>query len=521
MSLKRLVSLNTVSLDTDPSNPRIGDLYLNSVTNKVRVFTNTGWIEVGAGSAGSAVSIGTTPPATATEGDLWYNNVDPHFYTYDGTYWVEISFGPVGPVGPGVAAGGTTGQIAAKVSNTDYDTTWINPYTSTTFTSDLLATGIASTLATKSPANSPTFTGTPNAPTATLSTNTTQIATTAFVKAAVDNLINGAPGTLDTLKELADAINSDALFSTTIANTLATKAPLASPNFTGTVSGITKSMVGLANVDNTTDANKPISSATQTALDVKLSSTTAASTYAPLISPTLTGTPIAPTALVNTNNTQIATTAYADRAATNAAASIIASAPAALDTLNELAAALGNDASFSTTITNALAAKAPLASPTFTGTVSGITRTMVGLGNVDNTSDSAKPVSTATQTALNTKLALSGGTLTGLLTLSGAPTLDLHASTKLYVDSAITSLSNTSTNTYVLQSDVGNADGIATLDSTGKIPISQLGNIIDGAPTVLDTLKELSAAIGNDANFITTMTNSVYDTEIGIIMGAY
>lgn len=51
----------------------------------------------------------------------------------------------------------------------------------------------------------------------------------------------------------------------------------------------------------------------------------------------------------------------------------------------------------------ALALKAPLASPIFTGTVSGITATMVGLGNVDNTTDLLKPISTATQTALDTK----------------------------------------------------------------------------------------------------------------------
>jgi hypothetical protein len=82
----------------------------------------------------------------------------------------------------------------------------------------------------------------------------------------------------------------------------------------------------------------------------------------------------------------------------------------------------------------ALAAKAPLASPTFTGTVAGITKSMVGLGNVDNTSDANKPVSTATQTALDAKLALAGGTMTGALTLSGAPTSDLHAATKAYVD---------------------------------------------------------------------------------------
>jgi hypothetical protein len=67
-------------------------------------------------------------------------------------------------------------------------------------------------------------------------------------------------------------------------------AGLESPTFSGTVSGITKTMVGLGNVDNTTDAAKPISTATQTALDLKLASATAASTYAPISSPTFTGT---------------------------------------------------------------------------------------------------------------------------------------------------------------------------------------------------------------------------------------
>lgn len=80
---------------------------------------------------------------------------------------------------------------------------------------------------------------------------------------------------------------------------------------------------------------------------------------------------------------------------TAAVSGLVNSAPAALDTLNELAAALGNDANFASTVTTALAAKAPLASPTFTGTVGGITKSMVGLGNVDNTADASKPVSTA------------------------------------------------------------------------------------------------------------------------------
>ncbi|MGT5829043.1 phage tail-collar fiber domain-containing protein [Escherichia coli] len=150
------------------------------------------------------------------------------------------------------------------------------------------------------PKASPTFTGTPKAPTPAAGNNTTQIATTAFVQAALLTLIDGAPATLDTLKEIAAAINNDPKFSTTINNTLALKAPLSSP--------------------------------------------------------ALTGTPTAPTAAQSVNNTQIATTAFVK----SAIAAMVGSAPAALDTLNELAAALGNDPNFATTMLNSLAGKQPL-----------------------------------------------------------------------------------------------------------------------------------------------------------------
>ncbi|MCZ5791095.1 phage tail protein [Escherichia coli] len=150
------------------------------------------------------------------------------------------------------------------------------------------------------PKESPTFTGTPKAPTPAAGNNTTQIATTEFVQAALTAIINGAPATLDTLKEIAVAINNDPKFSTTINNALALKAPL--------------------------------------------------------LSPALTGTPTAPTAAQSVNNTQIATTAFVK----SAIAAMVGSAPAALDTLNELAAALGNDPNFATTMLNALAGKQPL-----------------------------------------------------------------------------------------------------------------------------------------------------------------
>jgi len=70
---------------------------------------------------------------------------------------------------------------------------------------------------------SPTFTGTPIAPTAAAGTNTTQIATTAFVATEVANVIDSAPGALDTLNELAAALGDDANFSTTVTNSIATK----------------------------------------------------------------------------------------------------------------------------------------------------------------------------------------------------------------------------------------------------------------------------------------------------------
>jgi hypothetical protein len=119
--------------------------------------------------------------------------------------------------------------------------------------------------------------------------------------------------------------------------------------------GLVKGDVGLGDVDNTTDANKPVSSATQTALDLK----------APLASPALTGVPTAPTAAAATNTTQIATTEFV-RAEV---AALVNSAGSTLDTLGEIATALGNDANLSTTLTNSIALKAPLDSPTFTGTV--------------------------------------------------------------------------------------------------------------------------------------------------------
>ena len=128
-----------------------------------------------------------------------------------------------------------------------------------------------------------------------------------------------------------------------------------------------------------------VTSAIQTQIDAKLATATASSTYAPIASPIFTGVPAAPTATAGTSTTQVATTAFVGTAVSN----LVASAPSTLDTLNELAAALGNDASFSTTVTNSIAAKLPLAGGTMTGAIAMGTNKITGMGTPTATTDAA------------------------------------------------------------------------------------------------------------------------------------
>jgi hypothetical protein len=175
--------------------------------------------------------------------------------------------------------------------------------------------------------------------------DTAALATKTYADGAVSTAVAALTKSSVGLGNVDNTSDANKPISTATQSALDLKAPLASPTFTGTVSGVTKAMVGLGNADNTSDANKPVSTATQTALDLK----------------------------------------------------------------------------------------APLAGPTFTGTVTLPSTTSIGnvsateLGYVDG-------VTSAIQTQLDSKLALAGGTMTGALTLSGAPSADLHAATKAYVD---------------------------------------------------------------------------------------
>jgi len=511
---------------------------------------------------------------------------------------------------------------------------------------------------------SPSFSGTPTAPTVDVSIVNNQVATTSYVSNAITAFFNAASTeTLNSINQLSAALsNTDSSFTTLLASELSLKAnvnspsftgtvtaptlmvtsdldvqgdssmngnlivggqiyengvlleqtyaPLASPTFTGTVTGITASMVGLGNVNNTSDINKPISTATQSALNLK----------ANIASPSFTGIVSLPTTTVSqtlsingdvsmnsrlfvSGDLSMGGNLYANYPAnTIPYSAIIGGTPGANGVFTKDISAnnrlyvgsdasfnkklfvtgdtsfnsrlyIGSDASFNGKLSvtgnailqgkmsvyndvsmggNLIVANsiyengvllesvyAPLNtpnfvgtatfekaivsdlltvnadtdingrlivsndvrsngnlygntiyengaslgstyvkinSPTFTGTVSGITPSMVGLGNVDNTSDINKPISTATQSALDLKASLASPTFTG-------------------TPIAPTAISGTNT----------------TQIATTQFVRTEISNLVGTAPSTLDTLQQLATAINSDASFATTVT-----TEIGL-----
>jgi len=226
--------------------------------------------------------------------------------------------------------------------------------------------GLQAALDAKASLASPGLTGTPTAPTAASSTNTVQIATTAFVQQAI---VDFGPG--DMLKSSYDADNDGKVDAAEVADA----APWA---------GITGKPTSFTPASH----SHPVSQVTglQAALNAK----------AALASPVLTGTPTAPTAASGTNTTQLATTAFV----AVAISALIDAAPGAMDTLNELAAALGDDPNFATTVTNALAGKLATASNLADLPNKGTARSNLGLGSM------------ATQAS--NSIAITGGAINGI-----------------------------------------------------------------------------------------------------------
>ncbi|EFU0556964.1 phage tail protein [Escherichia coli] len=187
------------------------------------------------------------------------------------------------------------------------------------------------------------------------SVSETQAATPKAVKAAYD-LANGKYTAQDAttarkgLVQLSSDTNS--VSETQAATPKAVKAAYDLANAKYTAQDATTAQKGIVQLSSATNSTSETLAATSKAVKAVMDET---NKKAPLNSPALTGTPTTPTARQGTNNTQIASTAFVMAAI----AALVDSSPDALNTLNELAAALGNDPNFATTMTNALAGKQP------------------------------------------------------------------------------------------------------------------------------------------------------------------
>ena len=318
------------------------------------------------------------------------------------------------------------------------------------------------------------------------SNSPTAVANQGYVATQLSNIVNSAPGALDTLKELSDALGSDANFSTTITNSLATKATIASPTFTGTVTIPAGAIIADYDLisDRTTAVSGAITTAatdatTKVAAEAALrvsgdaaSVSTAAADATTKADAARSGAETFATASITSaitlevsqRNTAIATakseaiaTAATDAttkaqdaiatAATDATTKASNAQTAAISAAASAADTKIADHSSDTTNVHGISDTSLLA---LKSEVAAVTKTTIGLGNVDNTADASKPVSSAQATAIAT------------------------------------------------------AKSEAIADAT-----AQVNAVIAAAPAALNTLDELAAALGDDANYATTVTTAL------------
>jgi hypothetical protein len=310
-------------------------------------------------------------------------------------------------------------------------------------------------------------------------------------------------------------------------------APLASPAFTGTVTGVSKSMVGLGLVENTalstwagsgnitslgtvtsgsapandvyTWAKQP-SKPNYSSSEVGLGNVTNESKSTMFTSPTFTGTVTVPTPTTGSNTTVAASTAFVTGAISTAVSSLVNGAGTALDTLKELADALGGDANFAASVSTSLGLKAPKADPTFTGTVTiPAGASISGFALLNSPSFTTPTLGVATATSIN-KMAITAPATGSTLAVANGKTFT--------VNNTIT-LGGTDTTTITLPATDGT---VALNNQTFYVGTTQIAiNRATASQTLTGTSIDGNAATASSATKSTNLAGGNATTLLGAI----
>jgi len=240
-----------------------------------------------------------------------------------------------------------------------------------------------------------------------------------------------------------------------------------------------------------------VTSAVQTQLDSKLSTSTASSTYAPLASPALTGIPTAPTATAGTNTTQVATTAYVGTAISN----LVAGAPTTLDTLDEIAAAIADTGNFSDTVVLK-------SGSTMSGALAMGTNKITGLGTPTASTDAATKSYVDGVTVAPSNLTgpiTSVGAATSIASQTGTgSTFVMNTSPTL-----VTPVLGVATATSINGTTIPSSKTLVATDSTQYVVPSQTGNsgkylTTNGTVSSWGAVDALPSQTGNSGKYLTT-----------------